>query len=307
LENSEALDIKNKPRLRAPYMICGIDGWLNSGDVSTGGVQYLIKQFQAIKFAEMDTARYHIYQISGEEGIRLPFKMEDGLIVETHFPKNEFYYATNPNSDHDLIFLLGTEPNLHWEEYTNTVVSLAKDLGAVRLHTMGGIMDRTPYTRWPRITCTCTGPKVKEEMEQYNIIFSTREGSASFNLMMLYSCMQQRLDGVNLTVRVPYYPEFNIGMQYCPKSTRAILIRYNHLMQLGVNFEELDTTIQELDGKLDFVRQQNPQFNTYIEELEKNYEELPYNEPLNISANEAVRLAEEFLKNNKDKPSGNGH
>ena len=78
-------------------------------------------------------------------------------------------------------------------------------------------------------------------------------------------------------------------------------------MQLGVNFDEIDATIHELDGKLDFVRQQNPQFNTYIEELEKNYEELAYDEPLNISANEAIRLAEEFLKNNKDKPSGNGH
>jgi proteasome assembly chaperone (PAC2) family protein len=307
LDNSGIISITNKPRLRAPYVICGFDGWLNGGDVSTGGVQYLINQFKATKFAEMDTSHFHIYQISGAEGLRPPFKMEDGLIVETHFPKDEFYFATNPASNHDLILVSGTEPNLHWEEYTNAIVNLVKDLGAVRLHTMGGIMDRTPYTRWPKITCTCTGPKIKEEMELYNVIMSSREGSASFNLMMLHTCMQQGLDGVNLTVRVPYYPEFNIGMQYCPKSTRAVLLRYNHFMQLGMNFDELDTMIQELDGKLDFVRQQNPQFNTYIEELEKNYEELPFDEPLNMSANEAVQLAEEFLKNNKDHPGGNGH
>ena len=139
-------------------------------------------------------------------------------------------------------------------------------------------------------------------MEQYNVIFSTREGASTFNLMMIYTAMKKGLEAANLTVRVPYYPEFNIAMEFSPKSTKAVLMRLNHLMQLGLNFDELDNINQELEGKLDFVRQQNPQFNTYMEELEKNYQELPFEEPLNISANEAIKLAEEFLKNNKNHP-----
>jgi proteasome assembly chaperone (PAC2) family protein len=296
--------ISNRPRLREPYLICGMDGWVDGGDVSTGGIQFLIRQFKATKFAEMSTPRYHIYQIPGGEGLRPPFKMEDGLIVETVFPKDEFYYALNPDSDHDLILFSGTEPNLNWEEYANTVVSLAKEFNVQKMFTFGGILDRTPYTRWPRITCTCTSPKMKSEIEQCNILFSTREGASTFNLMMIYTAMKNNLEAANFTVRVPYYPEFNIAMEYSPKSTKAILIRFNHLMQLGLNFDELDTINQELEGKLDFVRQQNPQFNTYMEELEKNYQELPFEEPLNISANEAISLAEEFLKNNKNRPSG---
>ena len=76
------------------------------------------------------------------------------------------------------------------------------------------------------------------------------------------------------------------------------------MMHLGLSFNELDEQIKELDGKLDFFKQQNAQFNAYIQELDKDYVETPYQETLDISGNEAVRLAEEFLKRNKEQPEG---
>jgi len=230
--------------------------------------------------------------------------MEDGLITEANFPKDEFYYALNPASDHDLILFSGSEPNLNWEEYADTIAGLASDFDASLLCTFGGILDRSPYSRAPRVSCTCTGPRIKAEMQKYNVTFSSREGPASFNLMLLFACKKRGLEGTNLTVRVPYYPEYNVAVDYCSKSIKAVLVRLDHLMQLRLNFSELDEGIRELDGKLDFVRQQNPQFNAYVEELEKNYVEMPYEGPLDISPNEAIRFAEEFLKENKDQHKG---
>ncbi len=304
MTENNSLIISSRPKLRQPHIICGLDGWVDGGGVATGGLKFLIRQFRAVKFAEMTTPRFHIYQMPGGEGTRPPFKMEDGLIVETHYPTDEFLYAINPSSDHDLIFFLGTEPNLYWEEYADNITNLAREFKATRLYTMGGILDRTPYTRWPRLTCTCTGKEIREIMESYNVIFSTREGPASSNLLILNACKKIGLEGVNLTVRVPYYPEFNVAINFSPKSIKAILVRYNHLAHLNLNFEELDSAIQELDGKLDFVRQQNAQFNTYLEELEKSYTELPYEEPIDLSAKDAISFAEEFLKQNKDRPAG---
>jgi len=287
--------------LRSPYIICGLNGWVNGGNVSVGGIEYLIRQFKAKKFAEIPTPHFHVYQIPGVPNLRPVFKMRDGVLTESSFPKNEFYYALNPASDHDFIFFLGTEPSLHWEEYADIVVNLASEFGTYQLYTFGGIMDRSPYTREPRTSCTCTGIKVRNEMEKYNVVFATREGPSSFNNMLLHACRKKGLDGVNLTVRAPYYPEFNIALDYSPKSIKAILSRLNHLMSLEFNFYELDKAISEMEGKLDFIRQQNPQFNTYMEDLEKNYSEMPYQEPLDISPHEAIRFAEEFLKENKDR------
>jgi proteasome assembly chaperone (PAC2) family protein len=284
--------------------LCGLSGWVNGGDVSVGGIDYLIKQLHAKKFAEMPVSRYHIYQVPGVENLRPVFKMQDGVIMEAHFPKNEFYYALNPASEHDIILFQGAEPSLNWEEYADAVVSLANEYRAYRLITFGGILDRSPYTRQPRISCTCTSTKVKNEMQKYNVTFSSRQGPASFNLMLLHTCQARGLEGLNLTVRAPYYPEFNVAIDYSPKSVKAVLIRLSHLMGVEVNLEELNKTITELEGKLDFIRQQNPQFNTYVEELEKNYVEMPYEEPLDISAHDAIRFAEDLLRKHQDRPQG---
>ncbi|MFC1953216.1 PAC2 family protein [Chloroflexota bacterium] len=301
MDQRNSLIFHSRPSLRNPYIVCGLNGWVNGGNVSVGGIEYLIKQFKAKKFAEIPAYHYHVYQIPGVPNLRPVFKMQDGVIEESRFPKNEFYYALNPASDHDIILFLGTEPSLNWEEYADTVVNLASDLGVYQFCTFGGIMDRSPYTREPRTSCTCTSAKVRNEMEKYNVIFSRWEGPASFNLMLLHTCMKKGLDGISLTVRAPYYPEYNIALDNSPKSVKAILSRLNHLMGLEISFDKLNKAIEEMEGKLDFIRQQNPQFNTYMEDLEKNYSEMPYQEPLDISPHEAIRFAEEFLRENEDR------
>jgi proteasome assembly chaperone (PAC2) family protein len=300
MEEKNGVICNFKPDLRSPYVVCGWNGWLNGGDVSIGGIEYLIRHLNAAKFAEIPASRYHVFQVPGVDNSRPIFKMDEGLIVETHFPKNDLYYAVNPTSDHDLIFLLGTEPNLYWEEYTDEFVDFILGFKSTRLYTLGAILDRTPYTREPKISCTCTSAKMKEEISKYAVTFSSRIGTASFNQMLLYACQKKGLDGINFTGRVPYYPEFNVAIEYNPKSIRSILLRLNNLMHLSLDLSEMDDGIKEIDGKLDFVRQKNAQFNAYIEELEKEYVEIPYQEPFDISPNEAIRFAEEFLRENKD-------
>jgi len=290
-----------KPILRSPYLLCGLNGWFNGGNVAVGGIEYLIKQLKAEKFAEMPISPYHIYQ---SEGIRPMFKTQDGVIMEFQFPKNQYYYVLNPDSEHDVILFLGTEPNLNWEEYADTVAALASDFDAYRLYTFGGILSRSPYTREPRISCTCTSAKVRDEMKKYNVSFSNREGPASFNFMLLQTCKKRGLEGANLTVWAPLYPEFNIAIEYSPKSIKSALIRLGHMMSLNINFDELNTAISELQGKLDSVRQQDSQFNVYIEELEKNFVEMPYQEPLGFSSFEAIKFAEELLRQNNDRRQG---
>lgn len=102
-----------KPVLRRPYMVCGIDNWINSGEALTGSVKYLIRQFSAKKFAEIPASPYHIYQVPGADDLRPVTRTENGLMIEYHSPRNQFFYARNPSSDHDLILFLGSEPNLN--------------------------------------------------------------------------------------------------------------------------------------------------------------------------------------------------
>ncbi len=281
-------------------MVCGLSGWVDGGEVATGGVKYLIKQFGARKFAEMPAPRYHVYQVPGQISLRPIVKMEDGLIAEHHFPRNQFFYARNIASDHDLIFFLGTEPNINWDEYSGTIVDLAKGFQASRIYLLGGVLDETPHTREPKVSCACTSVALRDEMRKYNVTYSNYEGPGSFATTMLYVCKKRGMDAVSFSSRATYYPEYNIVIPHNPKSIKAVLARLNHLMSLSLNFAELDAESREFEGKLEFMRNQSPRFNSYVEELEKNYIDMPFEEPLEISPDEAIKFAEDFLKKNKD-------
>jgi proteasome assembly chaperone (PAC2) family protein len=300
MENAEHIIFREKPVLRHPYLVCGISGWVDGGEVATGAVRYMVKKFAAKKFIEMPSKLYHIYQLPGQIAQRPVVKTEDGIITEHHLPRNQFFYARNPLSDHDLILFLGTEPNLNWEIYANTMLEIAQQFNTARIYILGGILDETPHTREPKVTCACTGAPLRDEMRKYNVNFSNYEGPGSFGTTLLYLCKTRDIEAVNLSAWATYYPEYNIVIPHNPKSIKAVLVRLNSLIGLKLDFSELNNEIKEFEGKLEFMRSQSPRFHAYVQELEKNFVEVPYTEPLDLSPDEAIKFAEDLLKKKRE-------
>ena len=49
------LIIQEPPQLIAPYILVGMNGWLNAGEISTGSIDYLRRELSARKFAYIET------------------------------------------------------------------------------------------------------------------------------------------------------------------------------------------------------------------------------------------------------------
>jgi len=285
-----------RPKLHQPYMVYGLGGWVDGGEAASGSTKYLIRKLKAKKFAEMSVSRFHLFQMPGELSQRPKIKIEDGLLKEHRFPQNQFYYAVNPNADNDLILYLGAEPNLNWEEYADTILSVAEEFAVTRIYLLGGVLDKTPHTKEPGISCACSPAELREEMLKYGMQSSNYEGPGSFGTTLLHFCQQKQLPIVILITRATYYPEFNIIIPHNPKAIRAVVRRLDSLLRLSLDISDLDREAEEFEAKLGFMAGHNPEFQTYVEELEKEFVEVLYEEPLDISASEAVRLAEEFLR-----------
>jgi proteasome assembly chaperone (PAC2) family protein len=224
--------------------------------------------------------------------------MEKGIIKEHRFPRNQFFYWVNPGADNDLILFRGMEPNLNWEEYADALLGLADELAVARVYLLGGVLDKTPHTREPGVTCACSSEHLREEMQPYGVQFSEYEGPGSFSTTLLHICRGRGKEAVSLTARASYYPEFNIVISRNPKTIRTLVRRLNHLLCLNLDISDLDTEADELEEKLNLMASQNPNLQAYIEGLEKDFLEVKYEEPLEMSPDEAVRIAEEFLRGN---------
>jgi proteasome assembly chaperone (PAC2) family protein len=288
--------IAEKPKLRHPYMVCGISGWVDGGEAATGSIQYLVRKLEARRFADIPIDRFHLFQAPGQLSLRPHIRMEDGILKEHRFPQNQFFYWVNPTADNDLILFLGTEPNLNWEEYAEAILGVAEEFAVVTIYLLGGVLDKTPHTREPGVSCACSSDQLREEMRKYSVQFSNYEGPGSFSTTLLHICQSKRGQMVSITARATYYPEFNTVISHNPKTIRAVVRRLNHLLHLNLDISDLDRQAEEFEAKLNFMASQNPRFQAYVEELEKDFTELKYEEPLEMSPDEAVRLAEEFLR-----------
>ena len=292
--------IVEKPKLRRPYLVLGISGWVDGGEAATGSTRYLVRKLKAKSFAEIPLDKFHIFQVPGQLSLRPQIRIEDGLLKEHRFPQNQFCYWVNPDAEHDLILFLGTEPNLNWEEYAEAILSVAKEFAVVRIYLLGGVLDKTPHTKEPGVSCACSSEQLKTEMRKYGMEFSNYEGPGRFGTTLLYICQKRHMPMVSITARATYYPEFNIVIPRNPKSIRAVVRRLNSLLRLNLDFSDLDREAEEFEAKLGFMASHNPEFQAYIEELEKDFTEVKYEEPLDISANEAVQIAEELLKEKRE-------
>lgn len=300
MEEHANVVITEQPSLRHPDMVCGISGWVDGGQSATGGVEYLVRKLPAKVFAEIPIDRFHLFQVPGQLSTRPHIKIEDGLLKEHGFPRNQFFYWVNSHSDRDVILFLGTEPNMHWNEYADAVLHVVRQFAVCRIYLLGGVLDKTPHTREPNVSCACSSAELKEEMKKYGVQFTNYEGPGRFGTTLLYLCQERRIPMVSITARATYYPEFSIVVSRNPKSIRALIRRLNGMLRLELDYSDLDKEAAEFEERLGAMAHRSGEFGEYLEKLEKEYVEVRYEEPLELSADEAVRIAEELLRRKPD-------
>ncbi|MCL4534694.1 MAG: PAC2 family protein [Bacteroidetes bacterium] len=302
----ERLTWYERPTLKKPVMLVGFTGWLDGGEASTGPVDYLVQKLSTRRLAEISMRDFAAYQLPGMEFLRPNVETEDGLIVEVRYPTSLFHYWHSENVDmpHDLVLLRGTEPNLQWEEYTDIVLSVAEQSGVERLYSVGGVLDTSPHTREPLVSCSVSDLKLKAELAPYAVSYSNYKGPSTFNSALIAACRHKGLEAIHLTGRSTYYPEFNISIPHNSKVIYALLRRLNRLIGLGLDLSDLDQAGRELQAKLDGIVARNLKLKRYVEELEKNFVEVRYHEPIEGEPEDFVRDAEEFLRRQRDNGQG---
>lgn len=289
----EEIQYTEKPELNQPNMVLGFSGWLNGGEASTGVLVYLVNKLKATKFAELDAEDYHIYQVPGVEMLRPHMRSFMGVPQEILFPTNEFYYWKNEKGEGDLVLFLGSEPNLKWRSFGNKIMDVAQEYGVKRLHSVGGILDRSPHTREPRLFSSMSEPHLREEMSKHVMGFGTYEGPSSFTSMLHYLARERHIEAVSLSVRSPIYIQ---GRN--PRAWLAVLERLIKLLDLELDLDDLRLECAIMDRRLDRIAKENPEVMTRLKEWEQAYDASAQEDqaPTELIAEDAIREAEDLLR-----------
>jgi proteasome assembly chaperone (PAC2) family protein len=172
--------LTKQPSLRAPYLIAGFAGWPNGGGVSTDVVEYLKSFLAAERIGEITPEDFYVHS-SPALASRPIVTIREGVVRSLQFPTNELYAWQSQDGEHDLILLLGIEPDLHWQQFAEAVLACMQTFTVQRLYTVGGYLDYAPHTRMPRISGVVTQEALLQELAPYEIELTDYEGQQVFS------------------------------------------------------------------------------------------------------------------------------
>ena len=286
------LIMQEQPELIAPYILVGMKGWLNAGEISTGSIDYLRRNLGAQKFAYIETQGYYIYQIpsvSPELTMRPHTQVSDGLIMELDTPENDFFFWKS-GSGHDLILFLGVEPNLSWPEYCQNILDTARQFHAPRIYFLGGVFDQVPHTRETRIHASISHPGLKDELRTF-ARFTNYEGPCAFSTMLLTMGARQEIEVAGISARTPVYIQ-DFNSKVCYDLLKNILT----VTGFQIDLSDLRQSSENMVDRMDKAFSENSTAMAQLKKLEELFDATLGEMPLRGSDEDIDKLMEEVRK-----------
>ena len=283
--------IYEKPKLNKPYLVIGFEGWPDAGKVSSGAVSYLRDRLAVRELAEVAPDDFYLFQSPSTEIKRPVVDIQDGLVTGLSLPATKLWFYRNQGAGHDLIIMIGREPELRWNDYVNLILDLAQNFGVVRIYAIGGTYDVVPHTLEPMVVAVLSASFLEAEMKENGIKVINYRGPSSIHTLFLVSAGIRNLEIVSLWGYVPHYVQVpNTKVCY------GILNKLTGMLELDLKLEDIRKDSEHLDEMVDEAVAQKPELSDYVRRLELEYgkgkDEL--GEPLK---EDVIRDIEDFLKN----------
>lgn len=266
----DKLKIYKRPRPNKPDILLSFSGWMNSGEVSTGTVKYLVEKLNAQKFAEIESEEFYIYNFPGSmemNSLLRPYtKIKEGLIKAYEAPTNTFFYSEQAN----IILFTGKEPNLRWKEFGDCIFTLCSEFGVKTIYFIGSVAGLVPHTREPRLFCTVSDTALREHLHGYGVKFTDYEGPASIVTYLTTVANKRNLAMATFVATVPAYVQGNN-----PKCIETVTRRMAGILELPiekVEFDDLRDVSEAFERKLGDVVGEQPELAVNIRKLEEDYD-----------------------------------
>ncbi len=279
----DELIIHETPHLFRPWLIGGYEGWIDAGKVSTGSVTYLRESLKAQKFAEILSDGFHQFKDS-----RPWVVVEDGLIHQLEYPKNEFFYWKNRELSPDLILFLGHEPHFRWKAFAELFVKLAVRFGVERLVTIGGLYDQVVHTIPRKISVVAGTSELLEGLLAHDVETIDYEGPGSYASLLQEYAGANGIASFMLWGRIPPYIKMRSSWDCI-----QILELLSKLVPFEVDLMGLREEAKIIHEQLQRAIEEKPDLRTYVRQVESMYRS---KHPEKMKSGDNVITIEAFLK-----------
>ncbi len=235
-KDSTKLIIEKEPEVENPVFIEGLTG---IGHIGRTAVSYLIDHKNATKFGELISDHFPHWAIVNED-------------KELDILKNELYYLKRDGKK-DLVLLVGDaqslDPQGHYE-IASILIEYLDEIGVDEMITIGGYGTGEPVEDKPKVFGVTTSDKDKKPYKDIDIDFDHSIGQI-IGATGLILGIGERFDMNGIAL----LGETSGILVSDPKATESVLEKIDELLDLDIDFENLEEKIDESEEIIKKIKQ----------------------------------------------------
>jgi proteasome assembly chaperone (PAC2) family protein len=273
------------PQLRSPVLVCAFRGWNDAASAASAALTAVAGSFDAEQIAEVDPEDYFDFQAT-----RPTIILSEGQTRHIEWPQNNLIAVRVPGADRDLVLFDGTEPNLRWRTFSETIATAADALGVEMVITLGALVAEVSHTLPVPITGLASDEQLVEELDLQR---SNYEGPTGIVGIVHDCCRNLGIPSASLWAAVPHY----VAAVPNPKAALALLRRLEGLTGIAVDATELEEETASYEEQIGRAVAANPEIAELVERIEAEQAEQLGDDPADLPSADAIaREFQDFLQ-----------
>ena len=272
------------PHLRSPIMVCAFRGWNDAAASASTALAAIGNSLDGQLIAHLDPEEFFDFQST-----RPTITLDEGQTRRIEWPENNLIAVEVAGADRDLVLFDGTEPNLRWRTFSETIATAADALGVEMVITLGALIAEVSHT----LPVPITGLASTEELvEELDLERSSYEGPTGIVGVVHDLCRRNGLDSASLWAAVPHY----VAAVPNPKAALALLRRLEGLTGIAVEAAELEEETEDYEEQIGRAVAANPEIEELVQRIEAEQSDLLDAEGELPSADTLAREFQRFLR-----------
>jgi proteasome assembly chaperone (PAC2) family protein len=272
------------PHLRSPILVCAFRGWNDAAAAASTALGAIVDSLDGELIARLDPEEFFDFQST-----RPTISMDEGQTRRIDWPENNLIAISVPSADRDMVLLDGTEPNLRWRTFSESIATAADALGVEMVITLGALIAEVSHTLPVPITGLASNQDLVEELELER---SSYEGPTGIVGVVHDLCRRNGIDSASLWAAVPHY----VAAVPNPKAALALLRRLEGLTGIAVEAAELEEETVDYEEQIGRAVAANPEIEELVQRIEAEQVDLLDSEGELPSADTLARDFQRFLR-----------
>lgn len=269
----EHVRVSELPVTERATLIAAFNGWNDAADAATWAIKFLVNQWDANSFAEIDSEEFFDFTQT-----RPTIRVNRGMLRRVSWPANRFYIAqtkiqteadstdTNASTQPagDVILLLGDEPHLRWRTFAREVLDVARLCHVEDIIILGALVAEVPHTAPVQISGAATTEEYLKRMEQCGVERTRYSGPSGIVAVLQDMARTQAIPTVSLWGTAPHYVSATPNLPV----SEALLRKLDLLKGFQLQLKELSRAAQRFTQRVSSLVADDPTATAYVHDLE---------------------------------------